>query len=164
TARWSRNNLSYFIQNYPSNSNDMQDSKLVSETIETAFRDWSSVANVILRRTYSNKSADIRVKFARSDHSDGYPFDGKGVVLAHAFFPEDGRLHFDDDEKWSYDGVGGPNLRQVATHEIGHILGLAHSNVKGSIMFPYYSYLPKFKLSADDIKRAIYLYGLLNAL
>ena len=42
-----------------------------------------------------------------------------------------------------YDGVGF-NLRLVASHEIGHSLGLPHTNDTNSLMFPYYQLiLPK---------------------
>ena len=44
-------------------------------------------------------------------------------VLAHAFYPQDGRVHFDDDEYWTVNGDVGKNLEFIATHEFGHSLG-----------------------------------------
>lgn len=48
----------------------------------------------------------------------------------------------------------------MAAHEIGHALGLAHSNVAGSLMYPWYQgYTPSFQLHSDDIVAVQYLYG-----
>ncbi|VDM79776.1 unnamed protein product [Strongylus vulgaris] len=56
-------------------------------------------------------------------------------IVAHAFYPRDGRLHFDADEDWSLNSPTGVNLYQTAVHEIGHILGLEHSVDPRSVMF-----------------------------
>uniref|UniRef100_A0A673G1A0 Peptidase metallopeptidase domain-containing protein n=1 Tax=Sinocyclocheilus rhinocerous TaxID=307959 RepID=A0A673G1A0_9TELE len=76
-----------------------------------ALKAWSDVTNLKFHATSSSEQdrADIKISFARSLHDDGYPFDGKGGTLAHAFFPGEadvaGDTHFDDEESWTYMGI-----------------------------------------------------------
>ena len=57
----------------------------------------------------------------------------------------------------AYDKV---SLFITATHELGHALGLYHSDVEGSIMSPYLIEFPTtFKLPNDDVRGIQELYG-----
>ena len=74
-----------------------------------------------------------------------------------------GDIHFDDDEKFTDSIYRGKNLAWTALHEIGHSLGLQHSNKWGAVMSPYYtSFFHPYNvlsLSSDDIKGIQTLYG-----
>ncbi|KAJ4719134.1 Metalloendoproteinase [Melia azedarach] len=127
--------------------------------VARAFRKWAAKTHFKFSQTQNYRNADIKISFHRGDHRDGAPFDGRGGVLAHAFAPTDGRFHYDADEPWAVGATPGAyDLETVALHEIGHLLGLAHSSVQGAIMYPRITPGVTKGLHRDDIQgiRALY--------
>ena len=91
----------------------------------------------------------------------GFAFDVSGNVLAHAFLPEDGRIHFDEDENWTSNTGPGVNLLAIALHEIGLVLGMDHTGVNGVVMHAIAKEGENAvrKLHSDDIAGIRELYG-----
>jgi hypothetical protein len=125
---------------------------------------WSAITNVIFEPgTSATATRTIALKFASGPHGDSFPFDGPGGVLGHTFYPVPinsesvaGDVHLDADENWH--AGGDLDIYTVVLHELGHAIGLGHSDNPGDVMYPYYH--RGAQLSANDIGAAQELYGL----
>ena len=141
---------------------------LVAAEIRRALAEWAKHGNVRFVPTLDGQGdATIAIRFARGSHGDAYPFDGPGRVLAHTFYPSPpnpeplaGDMHLDADETW---GIGvNTDLYTVVLHELGHALGIGHSDQPGAVMYPYYRSLSI--LSSNDIAAVQSLYGAAQSL
>lgn len=135
------------------------------DAIRRAMATWETATNVSFVEVQPNTNPDLTYSWHTGDHGDGASFDGPGNTLAHAFYPPScggrhaGTCHFDEDERWNIGHVAGRfDLETVALHEIGHLLGLAHSTVAGSVMFPNYGG-ERRSLTADDLAGIETIYG-----
>merc|ERR1719477_69696 len=175
-SRWQVKHLTYRINKYPSTFRLSK--KDVDQTVMKAFAMWQEATGLTFEKKDSG-SVHIEIRFEKYEHGDGDAFDGPGGTLAHAYFPQyggdvhvggtlahayfpqyGGDVHVDDTEFWTIDSFKGTNILQTMVHEIGHSLGLSHSDVRAAIMAPFYKgWDPNMKLDKDDIKGIQALYG-----
>ncbi|ESN92978.1 hypothetical protein HELRODRAFT_189644 [Helobdella robusta] len=156
-SKWKKFVLDYKIFSYPSKVLNLVP-KDIDRIIALAWRIWSDKAKKLSFPSSSSQTPTISIRFVGGDHGDNYPFDGPGKVLAHAFYPQNGNVHFDDSETWSDGQKNGKNLAWVASHEFGHALGLGHSTVSTALMYPYYTGYKKIVLDNDDINGILSIY------
>ncbi|MEQ1883552.1 MAG: matrixin family metalloprotease [Bryobacteraceae bacterium] len=151
--------LGYFFQ---ANTAQLGVSAQQSEILR-AMSEWSNYIQVTWSPAASaTASRTVTVLFATGSHGDSNVFDGKGGVLAHTFYPAPpnsesraGDMHFDDAETWR---IGSDtDLFSVALHELGHALGLEHSDDPSAVMYPYYH--PVSVLASLDITSVQALYA-----
>jgi predicted Zn-dependent protease len=160
---WPKKHLKWFIAQYPKQQKHITSHDHVRRIIAQAFHDWEKHSGLKFEMAKTKDTADLKIKFLTKDHDDGYPFDGQGATLAHAFYPKSGDVHFDDDEIFTDDYTNSDDqytLRLVAAHEIGHALGLQHSFEEDSLMFPVYQqFNSDYNLSHDDQQGIQAIYG-----
>ena len=169
-AKWDKTDLTWAVV-VPSGQTELPRAD-VEEMMQIATTLWGDASALTFTQVADADSADIKVGFFTGEHGDGEQnaFDGAGGVLAHAFFPDtqylgqpmDGELHADDDETFTIDlskAASEIDLAFVLTHELGHNLGLYHSEVPGAVMAPYYQAWDERALHPDDVAAIQELYG-----
>lgn len=129
---------------------------------KNAFDIWSKHANV--KFIYNSTKPDIVISFEKGRHRCvkknelcSMGLDGVGKTLAHAFYPKDDQstveIHLDSEENWNHE-----MLLSVLIHEIGHALGIFHSNDEEAIMYPFFN-SAKITLGSDDVNAIQKLFG-----
>lgn len=105
--------------------------------IRDSFAAWSSYGDIVFVETRDVVGANIEFRFG--------PLDGRGNTIGEASYRISGTMilsadiTFDNAEGWRTGGTGvvsesGIDLRYVATHEIGHAIGLDHYDAEPAIM------------------------------
>jgi Matrixin/Glucodextranase, domain B len=131
--------------------------------IQKAMAQWAAAVEVTWQQaTSATAPQTVNILFTSGDHGDGYPFGPAGGVLAHTFYPAPpnpepiaGDMHFNDANTFQ---VGADiDVFSVALHELGHALGLGHSDNPAAVMYPYYQM--QTGLSSMDIATVQTLYA-----
>lgn len=143
----------------------------IESMIDNALNNWAGVSGF----TNLGQVTDGHVDFGADESIGGHlgdirigaiNIDGIGGTLAHTFQPGTealtspfgstimGDLHIDSSEDWS----ASFDLSTIMLHELGHALGLGHSDDINSIMFAGYMG-PRLTLGADDIAGIQSIYG-----
>ncbi|KAM7278461.1 hypothetical protein ACFE04_005595 [Oxalis oulophora] len=140
---------------------DLQSLRLV---MSNAFQRWARVSQFTFAEASIGSKESIMIGFYTGNHGDKYPFNGRGGVVGHSYeqLPNwHGNTHFDGDENWSTEPSSDEmDLESVAVHEIGHLLGLAHTTDPNAIMYPTIEEgAIKRDLSQDDIDGIHTLYS-----
>lgn len=137
TCRWYKDELTYTISKTLSLSGSCRKTRAL---LREGFDVYTSLTGITFQPVPPKARADIRVGWGRGPR---WGFDGTGGILAWAQLPcnpaRGVSIKFDQDEQWVFDvHADGIYTRAVWLHELGHAMGLTHSDDPADLMYPEY--------------------------
>ena len=148
--RWDTTSLAFVFKNCPTTVACDRG----QNAVRAAFDSWANVSVLTFTEVNNTGAADIEIQWTTAEEGFGAP----GGTLAFAFFPSfGGDMFFDDAEPWTLRDGGDTDLFVVAQHEIGHAIGLDHTDDVNAVMYAFSG--AASDLAADDVAGIQRLYG-----
>jgi hypothetical protein len=166
----------------PAHGGNITGGRPVEDVIQSAFDTWASAPNASLNVMRGTDSAQTSfgmdgvnlICFVCTGDFTSEPetlavtmttvatkagaSDGRGGTVQFAGQMIDADILFNTSKNFTTDGSAGQDLQTVATHEIGHFFGLAHSAIVRAVMYPF-SPPMETRLSYDDVAAISLNYG-----
>ncbi len=150
-------NIKYYIEN---KTEDIPENK-IKEAFKEAFELWAAVTPLTFSEVTTKSKTNIIIRFFSNK---SYKKNSVAYVNPYKNPME---IYFNDDKIWtlSKETPSKESIKKspidlitIATHEIGHVLGLAHSFEENAIMHTTYKGRVR-SLHPDDIKGIQSIYG-----
>lgn len=174
--RWEVDRLTWRITKETRQMTSQQQRSIMRKS----FQKWQSIMKQFrpsfrLVEETRDVTPGINIRFERGRHAargmtsatdpdfDGDPGPDKPNKLGHAWGPRPdgpdgvaGDMHFDAGDDWRGE-EGRQRLTTTVVHEIGHVLGLKHSQDPDAVMYPVSNFAKE--IGQDDIDGIEALYG-----
>ena len=176
-AKWKDNTVKWW---YNPNKQKFKNTAEAIKIFQSAMKSWTSISGIKFeyQGTTTTTQFDLndgKIVFGWADPNEvRVHFGGDGSIGAFVWYKNSGNRMIDARLTLNtarYKGWNNPynnnkyvypvqSWKGLITHELGHVLGIAHSNINNSIMYanPYHGTVFMETLRADDISAVTELY------